>query len=75
MLQHVTREDRPLDDQGLEEDEVDLSDPRHPDHDLSEWAPYTPPIDPKPWFIRRWALLIVGVLVIIGLILPFLTRL
>ena len=63
--------DRTADDA---DDELDLSDPRHPDHDLSEWAPYTTPIESKPWFIRRWVLLVVGVLVILGLVLPYLMR-
>ncbi len=54
----------------------DPNDPSHPDYDLSEAAGYSgwsPP--PKPWFIRRWVLLVVAVLVIVGLLLPFVQRL
>jgi hypothetical protein len=72
----VTRDDRPRDDQDIEAEDADddLSDPDHPDHDLSEWAPYTTPIESRPWFTRRWVMLIVGVLVILGMILPFFMR-
>ena len=75
----MTREELPRPDGDLKddaaEDENDLSDPRHPDHDLSQWSPYNPAAhDAKPWFIRRGALLVVSFLVIIGLILPYLVR-
>jgi hypothetical protein len=51
--------------------EDDPNDPRHPDFDLSEsggWYEYEP--HPKPWFTRRWVLLIVAVLVIVAMIAP-----
>jgi hypothetical protein len=71
---------RPADDADEDEEEDlevddDLSDPRNPDHDLSEWAPASLPYEEKPWFIRRWVLIVVAVLVIIGLMLPVLAPL
>jgi hypothetical protein len=70
-------DDRPLDDEGLdEEDEDDPNNPAHPDHDLSESMPYSayePP--PKPWYIRRWVLLIVAVFTIAALMLPYMRNL
>ena len=62
----TAEEDEPPDDPD------DPNDPSHPDHDLSEaagysgWAPA-----PRPWFTRRWVLLTVAALVIVGLVLPF----
>jgi len=50
----------------------DPNDPSHPDHDLSESAPHD--YDEgyaRPWFARRWLLLAVAILLIIGLFLPF----
>jgi hypothetical protein len=59
-----------------DEDLDDPNDPAHPDWDLSESAPYfvDEPLA-KPWFTRRWVLLIVGAVVISSLLLPVLTRL
>ncbi|MPZ49673.1 MAG: hypothetical protein GEU75_10330 [Dehalococcoidia bacterium] len=58
-----------------DDDDDDLSDPEHPDHDLSEWSAYSPGVrDTKPWFTRRWLLILISVLVILGLVLPFLQR-
>ena len=70
--------DRPLDDEGLDnEDDVDdPNNPSHPDHDLSESvpaAPYEPP--PKPWYVRRWVLLIVAAVTIVALVLPYIRNL
>jgi hypothetical protein len=66
-------EERPLDDFGLEDeyDDDDPNDPRHRDFDLSESAPYEFDswTDDKPWFLRRWVLLTVSVLVVLGLVL------
>ncbi|HEY7271011.1 MAG TPA: hypothetical protein VH951_14395 [Dehalococcoidia bacterium] len=59
-----------LDDSEVEDDP---NDPRHPDFDLSEaagWRAYVAPA--KPWFLRRWALLVVAVLIIIALVVPLL---
>jgi hypothetical protein len=79
----MTKDERPPWQEDLEEafeavepEDDDFSDPAHPDHDLSEWSPYSTPDDysPKPWFIRRWAVITVSVLVIVGLFLPFLMR-
>ena len=50
----------------------DPNDPSHPDHDLSEAVGYSAWQAPaKPWFTRRWVLLTVAVVVILGLVLPF----
>jgi hypothetical protein len=58
-----------------ERDPDNLSNPQHPDHDLSEWAgSFERPAPPKPWFVRRWALLVVAVLVISSLLLPYIAR-
>lgn len=56
-----------------DEDEDDPTDPRHRDHDLSvssPYSPYEPP--PKPWFMRRAALILVAIVVIVGLFIPYL---
>jgi hypothetical protein len=68
----MTREELPPPrDPGPEPD--DLSDPRHPDHDLSDWAPYSIEDErAKPWFIRRWVYLLVACLVISSLVLSVL---
>ncbi len=55
--------------------ELDPNDPSHPDHDLSESAGYSDwDPAPKPWYVRRGALLLIAVLVIIGLLFPTLAR-
>ena len=56
--------------------ELDPSDPSHPDYDLSEAAGYAywEP-SPRPWFVRRGAILAVTLLVIVGLIIIPLVRL
>ena len=72
-------------EEGLPEDEeeelegeweLDPNDPTHPDYDLSEAAGYGgwEPA-PKPIFLRRGVILIVTLLVIIGLMVPFVWRL
>jgi hypothetical protein len=56
-----------------EEDDDDPNDVRHRDHDLSESAPLEDWYQDeavKPWFTRRWMLIIVAVLVIVGLLFP-----
>ncbi len=64
----------PHDDDDLDFD--DLSDVRHPDHDLSEWGiAYDRGPEPKPWFLRRGFLLVVAALAIGSLILPLVLRL
>src|SRR5688500_4337555 len=66
----MTRE-RDADEDVIEDDPTD---PNHPDHDLSEAAPaYLDYID-KPWFLLRSLLMIITVLVIGGLVLPYLFR-
>jgi hypothetical protein len=64
-----------------EQDEIedDPNDPAHPDFDLSEAAASETGWSyeertAKPWFIRRWALLIVAILVIVALVVPLLPR-
>ncbi len=68
----MTRDDEPVE----EDEQASFSDPRNPDWDLSHWAPAGLPSseDRKPWFTQRWVLLIVAVLVITGLMLPFIVR-
>ena len=66
---------RPLDDEGLPETEAGDDDPTNPSHrdfDLSTSAPYDfdPPADVKPWFLRRWFVLLIGALLIIAIVLP-----
>ena len=78
MIRYMTREDLPRPDEDIDEeddDDDDLSDPHHPDHDLSEWSPYSPGVqDRKPWFTRRGVMIVIGILVIAGLIIPLLPR-
>jgi hypothetical protein len=56
--------------------EDDPNDPRHPDFDLSEAGGpvYHYELPSKPWYLRRWLLLLVAVLVIAGLVVPLLPR-
>jgi hypothetical protein len=52
--------------------ELDPNDPTHPDYDLSEAAGYGGwEAAPKPLLLRRGVILIVTLLVIIGLMVPF----
>ena len=56
--------------------ELDPTDPRHPDYDLSEAAGYgarRPAEKPSSWL--RWALVILSLLAILGMLLPTLIRL
>jgi hypothetical protein len=57
---------------GRDYEEDDPNDPSHPDYDLSDSAPYDfdEPYE-KPWFLRRWLLLVVSLLVLIALLLPY----
>ena len=68
------RDDRELDGDALDEPaEDDPTAPGHRDFDLSTaspYAPYEPP--PKPWFMRRVALILVAIVVITGLFVPYL---
>jgi hypothetical protein len=62
---------------GVEEDEEeDPNDPSHRDFDLSEAGGpvYHYDVPEKAWFLRRWFLLLVAVLVVLGLVLPLLPR-
>ena len=63
-MREQQREDQP-------QDYDDLSDERHPDHDLSEWGlRWDSEPEPKPWFMRRGVLLVIAGLVIASLLLP-----
>jgi hypothetical protein len=72
-------DDRPLDDFGLDNDyeDDDPNNPTHRDHDLSTSANYDYDTwdTPKPWYLRRWLLLLVSLLIVaslvLSLILPF----
>jgi hypothetical protein len=57
-----------------EEDEDDPNNPLNPDWDLSESAPHYWEPPPKPWFTRRWVLLIVAFFVIASLLIPYIQR-
>jgi hypothetical protein len=64
----------------LRDKEDDPNDPAHPDHDLSEKAEWWYEVqganepEGKPWFLRRWVFLIIGILVTLSLIIPLLPR-
>lgn len=62
-----------LDDTWVEVD--DPTDPNHPDYDLSSAAPAYLIEEQKPWFIRRWVMIIAAVLIIGGILLPYFLRL
>jgi hypothetical protein len=58
-----------------DEDDDDPNDPSHRDFDLSTSAPYDfdGPYE-KPWFLRRWLLLSISLLVVFALLLPYALR-
>jgi hypothetical protein len=60
---------------GPEYEDDDPNNPDHPDFDLSESAPYDfdPPYE-KPWFLRRWVLLLVSLIILVSLLLPYALR-
>jgi hypothetical protein len=77
----VARDDDPYRDLDIEldpggdelEDDDDPNDPSHRDHDLSETAPdWWREAPRRPLFARRWALLIVALIAVAGLVLPYL---
>ncbi|MDP3768390.1 MAG: hypothetical protein U1B78_02905 [Dehalococcoidia bacterium] len=56
--------------------ELDPNDPTHPDYDLSESAGYAEwEGTPKPVLLRRGMVLLLTLLIIAGLLIPFLLRL
>ena len=59
-----------------EYEDDDPNNPRHRDHDLSDSAPYDweRPADVKPWFLQRWFMLTVGLLLVVSLLLPYALR-
>jgi hypothetical protein len=60
-----------------EYEDDDPNNPRHRDHDLSDSAPYDweRPADVKPWYLQRWFMLTVGLLLVLSLLLPYAFRL
>ena len=64
------------DDEELLDDDDDPGDPSHRDHDLSTSANYDYDSweDEKPWYLRRWLLLIVAVVIVVSLLLPYALR-
>jgi hypothetical protein len=58
-----------------EYEDDDPNDPAHPDYDLSDSAPYDfdEPYE-KSWFLRRWVLLLVSVILVVSLLLPYALR-
>ena len=50
----------------------DPNDPAHRDHDLSDSADYDwdGPADTKPWYLQRWFMFTIGILLVFSLILP-----
>ena len=70
---YTSDEDEPY----TEYEDDDPNDPRHRDHDLSDSAPYDweRPADVKPWFLQRWFMLTVSLLLVLSLLLPYVFRL
>ena len=56
-----------------EYEEDDPNNPRHPDHDLSDSYDYDweRPADVKPWYLQRWFMLTIGLLLVVSLLLPY----
>lgn len=55
-----------------EYEDDDPNKPSHRDHDLSDSAPYDwdRPADVKPWYLQRWFVLSISLLLILSLLLP-----
>ncbi len=53
-------------------EEDDPNNPGHRDHDLSDSASYDwdRPVDVKPWYMQRWFMLTISLLLILSLVLP-----
>lgn len=73
------RNDYDIDDEEDEGEgeEDDPTIPGHRDYDLSTAADYDydqPVDDNKPWFLQRWVLLIVSLVLVISLLLPYIAR-
>jgi hypothetical protein len=51
----------------------DPNNPRHRDHDLSDSADYDwdRPADSKPWYLQRWFMLTIGIVLVLSLLLPY----
>ena len=66
------KDNEPDDELYAEYEEDDPNNPNHPDHDLSDSAVYDweRPADVKPWYLQRWFMMIVGILLIFSLLLP-----
>jgi hypothetical protein len=55
-----------------EYEDDDPNDPRHRDHDLSDSYDYDweRPADQRPWFLQRWFVMTVSLLLVFSLLLP-----
>ena len=66
------------DDEDLyaEYEDDDPNNPRHRDHDLSDSALYDwdRPADVKPWYLQRWFMLTISILLVVSLVLPMLLQ-
>jgi hypothetical protein len=69
-------DDEPDDDLYAEYEEDDPNNPRHRDHDLSDSAMYDwdRPADVKPWYLQRWFMMTIGILLVFSLLLPMFVR-
>jgi hypothetical protein len=70
-------DDEPYEDELYAEyEDDDPNNPRHRDHDLSDSADYDwdRPVDVKPWFMQRWFMLTISVLLVLSLLLPLAFR-
>jgi hypothetical protein len=59
-----------------EYEDDDPNNPLHRDHDLSDSADYDwdRPADVKPWYMRRWFMMTIGILLVLSLLLPYAFR-
>jgi len=59
-----------------EYEDDDPNDPDHRDHDLSDSAAYDweRPADVKPWFLQRWFVMTISLLLVFSLLLPVALR-
>ena len=54
----------------------DPNNPSHRDHDLSDSAAYDwdGPADVKPWYLQRWFVMTISLLLVFSLLLPLALR-
>lgn len=62
----------PEDELYADYEDDDPNNPHHRDHDLSDSAPYDwdRPVDVKPWYLQRWFMMTIGILLVFSLLLP-----